>query len=117
VQRFIGSKVAHELSEKLGTEVSVGRVDLGFLNRLIIDDVVVLDHQQQEMLKTSRLSVKIEVLPLLDGRISISAAQLFGAHLKLYRDSLSAPTNFHDQPHPTRSTHQFAHRTSRKHTV
>ena len=78
----------------LGTEVSVGRVDLGFLNRIIIDDVVVLDQQQQEMLKTSRLSVKIDVLPLLDGRVSISAAQLFGAHLKLYRDSLSAPTNF-----------------------
>ena len=94
VQRFIGRQVADALSEQLGTEVSVGRVDLGFLNRIIVDDVVVLDQQQQDMLKASRLSAKIDILPLLNGRVSISSAQLFGAHFKLYRDSIGAPTNF-----------------------
>ena len=94
MQQFIGSEVADALSDKLGTEVRVGRVDLGFFNRIIIDDVVMLDRQRQEMLRASRLSAKVEVLPLFDGRISISAAQLFGAHIRLYRDSLSAPTNF-----------------------
>ena len=52
------------MSETLGTEVSVGRVHLGFLNRIIIDDVVILDQQQKEMLKASRLSAKVELLPL-----------------------------------------------------
>lgn len=94
VQRFIGQQVAGALSKQLGTEVSVGRVDLGFFNRIILDDVVVLDQRQQDMLKASRLSAKIDVLPLLNGRISISSAQLFGAHFKLYRDSLGAPANF-----------------------
>ena len=93
VQRFIGSKVAGELSEKLGTEVSVGRVDLGFFNRIIIDDILILDQRQKEMLKASRVSAKIELLPLLDGRVSISAAQLFGARLQLYRDSAGADMN------------------------
>ena len=93
VQRFIGSKVASELSEKLGTEVSIGRVDLGFLNRIIIDDVLILDQRKQELLKASRISAKMELLPLLDGRVSISTAQLFGAHLKLYRDSAQADMN------------------------
>ena len=93
MQRFIGSKVAGELSEKLGTEVSVGRVDLGFFNRIIIDDILILDQRQKEMLKASRVSAKIELLPLLDGRVSISAAQLFGARLQLYRDSAGADMN------------------------
>ena len=82
------------MSETLGTEVSVGRVHLGFLNRIIIDDVVILDQQQKEMLKASRLSAKVELLPLTQGRISISTAQIFGAHLQLYRDSLQAPANY-----------------------
>ena len=37
VQRFMGEKTAEMLSEKLGTQVSVGRVDVGFLNRITID--------------------------------------------------------------------------------
>ena len=45
-QRYIGSKVSEVLGEKLGTQVSVGRVDLGFLNRMIIDDVLIYDQQQ-----------------------------------------------------------------------
>ncbi|MCR5242595.1 MAG: translocation/assembly module TamB domain-containing protein [Prevotella sp.] len=94
MQRFLGSQVAGTLSETLGTEVSVGRVHLGFLNRIIIDDVVILDQQQKEMLKASRLSAKVELLPLTQGRISISTAQIFGAHLQLYRDSLQAPANY-----------------------
>ena len=93
VQRFIGSKVANELSEKLGTEVSVGRVDLGFFNRIIIDDILILDQRQKEMLKASRVSARIDLLPLLDGRISISTAQLFGARFQLYRDSARADMN------------------------
>ena len=71
VQRFIGSKVASELSEKLGTEVSIGRVDLGFLNRIIIDDVCIYDQQKKKMLQVARLSARIDILPLIQGRISI----------------------------------------------
>ena len=94
VQQFLGRQVAGALSEQLGTEVRVGRVDLGFLNRIILDDVSVSDQRKKEMLKASRLSAKIAVLPLLNGRISISSAQLFGARFTLYRDSLNAPANF-----------------------
>ena len=92
VQSFIGEKTASVISDELGTEVMVKRVELGFLNRLILDDVLIYDQQDKEMVRVGRLSVKMDVLPLLEGRISISSAQLFGAHLNLYKpDSLSAP--------------------------
>ena len=38
-QRFIGRQVSETLSEVLGTDVSIDRVELGFLNRIILDDV------------------------------------------------------------------------------
>ena len=80
------------ISDKLGTYVNIERVELGFPNRLILDNVLIQDHNQEEMLRVGRLSAKIEFLPLADGRISISSAQLFGCHAQLYKtDSLAAP--------------------------
>ena len=91
-QRFIGRQVSEALSEILGTNVSIDRVELGFLNRIILDDVTMLDQEQKEMLRVGRLSAKIDLLPLVEGRISISSAQLFGAHAQFYKaDSLTTP--------------------------
>ena len=93
-QRFIGGRVAGAISDKLGTKVSVGRINLGFFNRVIIDDVTILDQQQKEMLRVGRLSVRLELWPLLDGKISISSAQLFGAHFLLYKADAESKPNF-----------------------
>ena len=93
-QRFIGSKVADAVGQQLGTEVSIGRVDMGFLNRIIIDDLRILDQRQKPMVNVSRLSAKVDIGTLIDGRISISSAQLFGARLTLYRQKANTPHNF-----------------------
>ena len=91
-QDLIGKKIAQVIGERLGTHVSVGRVDIGLLNRIIIDDISILDQQNKRMLTISRLSASIDLLPLRDGKIRISSAQLFGAHAKFYqKDSLSKP--------------------------
>ena len=94
VQQSVGSKVSTVLSEALGTEVSVGRVDLGFLDRIIIDDVTILDQRNKPMLNITRLSAKIDILPLSKGRISISSAQLFGARARLWQQNAHAKPNF-----------------------
>ena len=93
-QSYIGQKVAGAISDKLGTDVRIGRVDLGFFNRIIIDDVKILDQQQKEMLRVGRLSVRLEVWPLIDGKIAISSAQLFGAHFLLYKQDAASKPNF-----------------------
>ena len=91
-QDIIGNAIANAIGERLGTYVSVGRVNIGLLNRVIIDDVSILDQQNKRMLNISRLSASIDLLPLSDGKIRISSAQLFGAHARFYqRDSLSKP--------------------------
>ena len=93
VQRAIGSQVAKAVGEELGTTVQIGRVDLGFFNRLVIDDVLILDQQQKELLNAHRLTTKIDLLALMQGKVSISSVQVFGAHLKIYRRTASSPTN------------------------
>jgi len=93
-QRYIGSKVSEVLSEQLGTKVSIGSVSFGFFNRLIVDDLSMLDLNSQEMLRATRMSVKVDIMPLLRGKISISSAQLFGTHARLYRKDEHTAPNF-----------------------
>ena len=94
-QHHIGSFVANMVSQKLGTHVTIGRVDPGFLNRIIIEDLSIWDQQKKEMVRVARLSAKIDLAPLItDGKISISSAQLFGAYLTLYRQNAQTAPNF-----------------------
>lgn len=93
IQEWTGRRVASTLSSKLGTEVSVGRVALGLPGSVVIDDVVVLDQQQREMLIVGRLTARIDLLPLLQGRVSVSSAQLFSAHAMLCRADEQSPMN------------------------
>lgn len=94
VQNAIGGCVGSALSSKLGTEVSVGRVDLGFINRIIIDDSRLLDQDGKQMLNVSRISVKVNLLALLNGQIEITSAQLFGMNADLYKPTPEAKPNF-----------------------
>jgi hypothetical protein len=94
VQSFIGSQVASALSHKLGTEVNVGKVNLGFFNRIIIDDVTIFDQKGKKMLMASRVSAKFEYIPLTKGKIAISSAQLFGLHADLYKETADSKPNY-----------------------
>ena len=94
VQQFAGNKVSGLLEKTLGTKVHVGRIDLGFLDRIIIDDVNIYDQQQKLMLVVNRMAVKIDYLPLANGKISISSAQLFGANARLYQKNAETAPNF-----------------------
>ncbi|MGI6223370.1 MAG: translocation/assembly module TamB domain-containing protein [Prevotella sp.] len=94
VQAFIGSQVSNALEHKLGTRVSIGKVNLGFLNRIIIDDVVIFDQNKERMLSATRLSAKFDYLPLTQGRIAISSAQLFGLNANLYKTNSKAQPNY-----------------------
>ena len=70
VQQYIGEKAAQAVGEKLGTKVEVGQIDLGFLNRLILDDVVIYDQQQQRMISAARITAKIDFSSPADAKKS-----------------------------------------------
>ena len=86
--------VADELSEVLNTKVVIGRINMGLLNRIIIDDVLLDDQSGQEMLKVTRLSAKFDIVPFFKGKISISSVQLFGFNINLRKETPDTPPNF-----------------------
>lgn len=94
IQRQTSVIVAKELSSLLGSKLEIGRINIGLLNRLIIDDLLLEDREGEDLLKISRLSVKFELLPLFKGKISIGNVQLFGFSANLKKDTPEASPNF-----------------------
>lgn len=94
IQRQISSIVAGELSGLLGSNLTVGRIDMGLLNRIIIEDLLLEDQSGEELAKISRLSARIELSQLLQGKISIANVQLFGFNIALRKEHPDAVPNY-----------------------
>ena len=94
VQQTMGKTVAKAMADEIGSKVTVGNIDLGMLNRIIIDDVVILDQNGKEMLKAARIAAKIDIIDLLEGKVNITSAQLFTPQLSLYKTAENEKTNF-----------------------
>lgn len=94
IQQQISIFAAHKLSETLHTKLTIGRIDIGLFNRVIINDLLVNDQSDNEMLKVARLSVKLDLLPLLDGKISIGNIQIFGFDVNLNKPTPNGRANF-----------------------
>jgi len=94
IQHFLGTEVATALAKKFGTKVSVGSIDLGFFNRLIIDDIQMYDQRGDSLLYASRISTKINIIPLLNNKISVASAQLFGLKANLYQQTAISKPNY-----------------------
>lgn len=89
-----GAKAASQLlEEKIKSRVDVEKVRLNMLGRIVLDNVKLYDQQDTLMLKASRITAKLDFLPLIERKIRISGAQLIGAKTKLYKDG-DAPCNF-----------------------
>lgn len=94
VQQQLSVLVANELSTLLGSRLTIGRINIGLLNRIIIDDLMLNDQSGKELLKVGRLSAKFDILPLFSGRVSIGNVQLFSFNAALERPTPQADTNF-----------------------
>lgn len=102
IQRYTGECAANILQDKFGTKVSIKSINLGFLNRIIIDDFEMNDQQDKQMLNASRLSVSIDIIELTKGRISISSAQVFGMKANIYKAKASDKLNCQSSSTPSR---------------
>lgn len=93
-RRFLTAEVSNVLAERLGTEVSVGDVEVGLFNRLVLRDVCLKDRAGEDLLRAGYLSAKIELRGLLRGEVSLRTVALLDADVHLYRSAADAPENF-----------------------
>ena len=93
VQKRLGEEVAALLAKELDTYVSIGSVNLGFLNQVIIEDIEIKDEQKEVLLKAREVTATPDFFDILKGKVTINSAQLFGADVRLYKQTEDAPLN------------------------
>ena len=94
VQTLIADELKEKIGETIGSRVEIERVDLGFLNRIVVDGLEVYDQNKERLLKSSRVSVKIDLIDLMSGKINLTSAQLFGLDANIYKNKPDDAFNF-----------------------
>lgn len=104
VQRWIAHEASALLSKELNTSVAIANVRLGLFNRVVVDDLLLMEPADfgegmegitpDTLLYATRVSAKLQLLPLMKGKVHISNAQLFGYDIRLRRLSTEHPYNF-----------------------
>ncbi len=94
IQQRISMLVSQELKELLHTDLSVGNVDLGLMNRVILDDVWLNDQEGRQLLKVDKLSARFAIFPLFQGKITIHSVQLFGLRAQLVKATPDSAPNY-----------------------
>lgn len=94
VQSRAGSFAAGILSDLLKTEVSIGKVDLGMLNQVIISDIEVKDQQKKPLLTVQKLAGKVDFFLLKKDQIAFNTIQLLHFKANMNQPKEGMPTNF-----------------------
>ena len=94
VQEWAGTYASSAVQNLWGWDINIGRIKIGLWNRVIVDNIHLKDKNDSTMLHASRIAAKLDIAPLLNGRISIANAQVFGTKIKLYQESEDSKPNF-----------------------
>lgn len=93
VQNIIRGRAEKELTNLLGTPVTIGRISIAPFNSLTLSDVAVEDSLGVKALRVDRLGAGISLMKLFRGDIVVTYAEIIGLHATVYRDSPSDPLN------------------------
>lgn len=83
VQNFVAREAMEIISRKLGTRISIDRVDIGLFYRVSLDGFYVEDFQRDTLLYAGRLDARIKSLGLFGGGLVFSRAELSDARFCL----------------------------------
>ncbi len=86
VQTYVVNRVAGRLSERLDAKIHVGGVNVGFWNKLILEDVMVEDQSGDTLLAVERVNGRINSLSFRNKKIAFEYLSFKNAYSHLYRN-------------------------------
>ncbi|MEG2067134.1 MAG: translocation/assembly module TamB domain-containing protein [Tannerellaceae bacterium] len=93
LQRKISTIATIELSNRLGVPVKIGKVDIEWFNRLVLENLYLEDQNGVPLFEATHVAAGFEVLPLLDGKFVFTTVRLFGFSVNLKKKTPDAPLN------------------------
>lgn len=93
VQQKIAPRAAVYLSELLDSPSTIEKVNFELFDKITLSGVTIQDPTDDTLLVANRISVGVELLPLLEKELSFKSIRIFGFDIRLSKDSLHAPLN------------------------
>ena len=87
VQTYLTQILARQLSNQINSKISIGRVDIAFFNKIILDDVLIEGQKNDTLFFTEHLSATIDSLKYRRRRISINNLWFEKSRINIERDS------------------------------
>ena len=82
------------ISNKIGSKVQIGKLEIGLFNRLILKDITINDRTNQTLLKAKLMTAKIELRSLFRKQLSLRTISVLDANINLYKSEKDSPANF-----------------------
>ncbi|WP_116788717.1 translocation/assembly module TamB domain-containing protein [Flavobacterium psychrotrophum] len=86
VQNFVKDKAVTYLEKKIGTDVKIGRIEIGLPKTVIIEDVYFESQQHDTLLAGEKLAVDISLFKLLSSEVEINSISLTGINGRVARN-------------------------------
>jgi hypothetical protein len=93
VQTYLTQLFANQLSKQIHSKITVGKVNIAFFNKVILNNVLVEDQKSDTLFYAQKLSARIDTLKIRKKQISIDELSLIGNKINIERDS-AAHFNF-----------------------
>jgi len=87
VQTYLTQFLARQLSSQINAKISIGRVDIAFFNKIILDDVLIEGQKSDTLFYTEQLSATIDSLRYRKKKISINKLWFEKSKMNIVRDS------------------------------
>lgn len=94
VQQFAKNKVVAFLEKKLKTKVAIGRLDINFPKRIVLEKVYFEDQRKDTLLAGDTIRVDVSMLRLLRNELELSYLELNGITANIYRLKPDTVFNF-----------------------
>ena len=86
--------LANDISEYLGTEVTVENADVDIFNQVVLEQLLVKDLESDTLLFARRAKVSFDLLPLLNNKLAVHSIQFIDFDINLSRKDSLSDTNF-----------------------
>ncbi len=93
MQTQVAKIATTELSDRLGVPVQIGRVNIEWFNRLVLENVELEDQSGKQLFNADHISAGFEILPLINGKIVFTTVRLFGFTVNLSKETPQSPLN------------------------
>jgi len=86
VQNIVKDKAVSYLEKKIGTDVKIGRIEIGLPKTVILEDVYFESQQGDTLISGEKLAVDISLFKLLSNEVKINSIDLTGINGRVSRN-------------------------------